>query len=155
MSCTIPAYLLNTVGKTLKVWLSGFYYTTGVGGGGSPGYLTMAVELGTVNICSRQTGATYASGISNATPDFWEMTCYITTQTSGTSGLFEAQGLLVAGLTTTQTGPADPYPILNTATVGTVNTETTQTIQVTVTFSTNQTSGNSATERQLIVEVVN
>jgi hypothetical protein len=47
--------------------------------------------------------------------------------------------------------------MLNTSTVptGTVDTTMAETLQVVVTFSQNQTSANSAIERQLIVEVVN
>jgi hypothetical protein len=151
MTCMIPANLLNTLGKTLKVFLSGFYTISMTG---SSGTLNITVQLGGLNVCSRTTLATYSATTPN---DPWEMTCYITTQTAGSSAYFEAQGLLLVNLSTPNTSTANAYPILNTTTVGTVDTTMLETLQVTITFSTNQATphANSAIERQLIVEVMN
>jgi hypothetical protein len=153
MSCTIPQGLLNTVGKTLKVWIAGFY---SVDSTGSAGTMTMSVQLGTSDICKRTPGTTY---FASSTNNPWDMTCYITTQTAGSSGKFEAQGIYSMLNNTTQTNGVAVYPLLNTTTVptGTVDTTMSQTLQVVVTFSTNQASphANSAIQRQMIVEVVN
>jgi hypothetical protein len=151
MSCTIPAGLLNTVGKTLKVWIAGFYT---IPSGVTAGTLTMSVQLGGSDICKRTPGANYSAASTN---DPWEMTCYITTQTAGASGKFEAQGIYNILNSSNQTATAATYPVLNTSTVptGTVNTTVAETLQVVVTFSANQTSANSATQRQMIIEVIN
>lgn len=151
MSCTIPQGLLNTVGKTLKVWIGGFYTIPATG---SAGTMTMSVQLGGSDICKRTPGTTY---FASSTNNPWDMTCYITTQTAGSSGKFEAQGIYSMLNNTTQTNGVAVYPLLNTATVpaGTVDTTASLTLQVVVTFSTNQATANSAGQRQLIVEVVN
>jgi hypothetical protein len=151
MSCTIPAELLNTVGKTLKVWIAGFYT---IPSGATGGTLTMSVQLGGNDICKRTPGANY---VASSTNNPWEMTCYITTQTAGTSGKFEAQGIYTILNNATQTANVATYPLLNTTTVptGTVDTMLAVTLQVVVTFSNNQVSANSAIQRQMIVEVVN
>lgn len=86
MSCTIPAGLLNTVGKTLRVWIAGFYT---IPSGATTGTVTMSVQLGGSDICLRTPGINFVSP-SSSYP--WDMTCYITTQTAGSSGKFEAQG---------------------------------------------------------------
>lgn len=152
MSCTIPAGLLNTVGKTLKVWIAGFYT---IPAAGSAGTMTMSVQLGSSDICKRTPGTTY---FASSTNNPWDLTCYITTQTAGALGKFEAQGIYSMLNNTTQTNGVAVYPLLNTTTVptGTVDTTAILTLQVVVTFSTNQmTTPNTAVERQLVVEVVN
>lgn len=151
MSCTIPAGLLNTIGKTLKVWIAGFYT---IPSGGTGGTMTMSVQIAGSDICKRTPGANYVAASTN---NPWEMSCYITTQTAGASGKFEAQGVYNILNNLTQTASAATYPVLNTSTVptGTVDTTIAETLQVVVTFSTNQSTANSATQRQLIVEVVN
>lgn len=151
MSCTIPAGLLNTLGKTLRAWIAGFY-TTPVGAAG--GTITMSVQLGGSDICKRTPQTSY---VASSTNNPWDLSCYIATQTAGASGKFEAQGMYTVVTSASQTAIAGPFPILNTATVptGTVDTTAAQTLQIVVTFSTNQAAANSATERQLVVEVLN
>jgi hypothetical protein len=151
MSCTIPAGLLNTVGKTLKVWIAGFYT---IPTGATAGSVTMSVQLGGSDICKRTPGINF---VAASTSNPWDFTCYITTQTAGSSGKFEAQGIYTIVDSANQNAAAGAFPILNTSTVptGTVDTTMAETLQVVVTFSQNQTSANSAVERQLIVEVVN
>jgi hypothetical protein len=149
LSCTLPANLLNTVGKTLKVWLAGFYTTNAAGG-----TFTISVTLGGSDICKRTEGVNFVNGITN---NPWNMTCYITTQTAGSMAKFEAQGNLILNTNASQTNASNVYPILNTATVpaGTLDTTNNLTLQVTATFSTNQASANTAQQRQLLVEVEN
>ncbi len=152
MSCTIPAQLLNTPGKTLKVWAAGLYSTNA---SGLAGTITISIRLGMGNdICARVPNANFPLGISSNT---WDMTCYITTQTAGASGKFEAQGLFTLVTNATTTNQAQVFPVLNTTTVptGTVDTTSNETLQVFVTFSANNANTHSAQQRQLVVEVVN
>lgn len=136
---TIPANYL-TLGRTVRVKASGYYGTTG-----TP-TLRLKVKFGSTILCD--TGAnTTGSGISARG---WTLEAVITCRTVGSSGAVIGQGRVF--LSTTHTaGTIDDFTPNTSAT--TVNTQTTQAVDVTAQWGTASPS-NTITCTNLTVEVL-
>jgi hypothetical protein len=147
MTCTVPAGTLNRVNRTLKIWLSGVFSTPAA----STAVINVKIKLGALTL------ATYTStalGGVAATNDQFNVTAYNTVQTAGATAAFEAHGVMVIDLGVGNTVADSSFADVNTATVSSVDTTASQTLQITIGFSTASAS-NTATQRQLIVETVN
>lgn len=146
ISSSITAGLLNSVGKTLRLFVAGVYSTPIA----STATITIKVKLGAVTLFT----ATSSANPGTVTNNSWNANIYVTTQTAGATASFECHGNLVIDLGATP-GVADAtFSDTNIATVGTVDSTVIQTLQTTITFSAGSTS-NSATQRQQLVESVN
>jgi hypothetical protein len=155
-ACSLNANVLNAVGHTLKVRTAGVFSTAPA----SIASLTFKVKLCTVSGCGSGTvitplnATTGATAALSATNLQWLEDGYISTQTTGASSAYEAQGTLTIDTSATATVSESVYPAANTATVGTIDSTGALFLQVTVAASAGSTS-NSFTGRQLIVELVN
>jgi len=146
MSGSITAGLLNSVGKTFRIFIAGVYSTPIA----STATITIKVKLGALTLFS----ATSSANPGTVTNNSWNANIYITTQTAGAAAAFECHGNMVIDLGATP-GVADAtFSDTNTATVGTLDSTAAQTLQTTVAFSAGSTS-NSSTQRQQLIEAVN
>ncbi len=148
LSFPIPAGALNTVGRTLRISGAGLYTTRA----GQTPVVTVKVKLGSLTLLSWASAATTAA----ATDMPWNFAIDITTAVVGASGTLEAHGNLVFNLGTTPGVDSNVVPDTNTATIGTIDLATAQTLQITIAFSTQpSTPFNAATQRQLAIGIVN
>lgn len=146
MSTTITAGLLNSVGKTLRVWGAGVYTTPAA----SVATITIKIKLGAVTLISITSSANPGSVTNNN----WNFNAYVTTQTAGATAVFEVHGNMVIDLGASP-GLADSiFSDTNTAVSSSLDSTAAQTLQVTVAFSA-ASGSNSCTQRQIIVESVN
>jgi hypothetical protein len=154
-ACSFNANALNATSHTLKVWLSGVYSTPAA----STAAITIKLKLCTVSGCGSGTVitpiniVTPALGVIQATNDPYNLTAYLSTQTSGASSAYEAQGTLNIDLAASVTTAASVFPGTNTATVGTINATGALFLQATIAFSAASAS-NASTSRQLIAELI-
>jgi hypothetical protein len=146
MTCTVPAGRLNRVGRSIKVHIAGVYSTPAA----SVATVNLKIKLGTLTLLSITSSANPGSVTNNKfLMDGWE-----TVQTAGATAAFESSGDLTIDLGALNTSPDSIFADTNIATVSSIDTTASQTLQVTVAFSAASAS-NLATERQLIVETVN
>lgn len=148
MTCSIPANTLNRVGRTMRISLSGVYSTPAA----SVAIINVKVKLGSLTLATFTTTA--LGGIQATNDQFNIMGMTNTVQTAGATAAFEPHGNLVIDLGVGNTVADSTFADVNTATVSSVDTTATQTLQITIGFST-ASGSNTATQRQLIVETVN
>jgi hypothetical protein len=146
MSYSMPASLLNTSGKTLRVWMAGVYTTQAA----QTPTITIDVAFGATTVASWLSTATTASQTNMP----WEAVCYISTASTGATGTVEAHGLMNMRLGSAA-GAGSTFQDTNTAASGAIDLTSAQTVQVHVTFSTNAAGANTCSQRQLCVELVN
>jgi hypothetical protein len=125
-------------GRVIRVTAQGTY------GNSSGGQLTLKVKFGTTVIGATPGTATPTPGPARE----WRMDYQITCDTTGASGTVEGQGIFY--FFSTSTGSTD-VEMLNTAAVPSINTTTTQTLQLSAQFTVSN-ANNTVTLRQLIVE---
>ena len=156
MALTIPANTLNIVGRTLHIWVAGTYSTPA----SSTATVNLKAKLCSVSGCGSGTVVNLASITSSANPGSvtnnpFNLQLYSTTQTAGTSSVYEAHGSMQIDLGAATTSALSSFGDTNTALSSPVIDSTAQMfLQITVAFSAASTS-NSAKERQLVVEVLN
>lgn len=159
MAKTIPAGDLNLVGRTLRVFVAGIYSTPAA----STATITIELKLCSVSGCGSGNVADLIDITSSANPgtvtnNAFNLTAYVTTQTAGAAGRWEAHGIFGIDLGALNTSPDSFFNDTNTAVIaGTpadIDTTAQNFLQVSIAFSAASAS-NSATERQLVVEVVN
>lgn len=146
MAGTVSANTMNSVGKTLKIFGAGVYTTP-------------VANLSTITVKVKLGSLTLATFISSANPGTvtnnpWNFTTYVTTQTAGSSAVFETHGSLTIDLGATPSLASLTFMDVNTAVSSTLDSTSSQTLQITVAFSSGSAS-NSATQRQLIGEFIN
>lgn len=156
MVCTIPAGTLNSVGKTLRIYVAGLYSTPAA----STSTVTVKAKLCTVSGCGAGTVITPINIVSaalggiTATNDPFNLAANSTTQTAGAASAYEAHGNLTIDISALTSAAEAVYADNNMATVGTIDSTAQVFLQITIAFS-NASASNSATERQLIVDSVN
>jgi len=159
MAVTIPANNLNVAGRTFRVFVAGVYSTPAA----STATITIELKLCSVSGCAAGNVADLIDVTSSANPgtvtnNAFNLTAYFTTQTAGAAGRWEAHGIYGIDLGALNTSPDSFFNDTNTATIaGTpadIDTTAQNFLQVSIAFSAASAS-NSATERQLVVEVVN
>jgi hypothetical protein len=157
MACTIPAGILNSALKNLRISSSAGVYSTPAA---STTAITVKLKLCTVSGCGSGTvisllniTTTALAGIQ-ATNDQFNLTGVSTTQTAGASSAYEAHGSLLIDLGVGNTVADSMFADTNTATVGTIDSTVQLFLQETIAFSVASAS-NSATQRQLVVDTVN
>jgi hypothetical protein len=149
MSQVIPANTLNSVGRTLRVRLSGVY---SLPLSNSPTDLTFKIKLGSLTLIDIVTTAASASaGITN---NKWILECDITTQTAGSSAVFEASAGLTVDLGALDSSANTVFMDINATTIGTLDSTADQTLQNTLAFSTSTTS-NVGVQRQMVLNTIN
>jgi hypothetical protein len=159
MSVTIPAGNMNVVGRTFRVFVAGVYSTPAA----STATITIELKLCSVSGCAAGNVADLIDATSSANPgtvtnNAFNLTAYFTTQTAGAAGRWEAHGVYGIDLGALNTSPDSFFNDTNTAVIaGTpadIDTTAQNFLQVSIAFSAASAS-NSATERQLVVEMVN
>jgi hypothetical protein len=159
MAVTIPANNLNLAGRTFRVFVAGVYSTPAA----STATITIEVKLCSVSGCAAGNVADLIDVTSSANPgtvtnNAFNLTAYFTTQTAGAAGRWEAHGVYGIDLGALNTSPDSFFNDTNTAVIaGTpadIDTTAQNFLQVAIAFSAASAS-NSATERQLVVEMVN
>jgi hypothetical protein len=145
-SSTITAGLLNSVGKTLRLFAAGVYSTPVA----STATITIKVKLGSVTLFS----ATSSANPGTVTNNSWNANVYVTTQTAGVSAVFECHGNMVIDLGASPGLPDSTFSDTNIAVSSAVDSTASQTMQVTVAFSA-ASGSNSCTQRQWLIEAVN
>lgn len=161
MACTVLAGTLNRVGRSLDIELAGVYTTPAAA---TPTF-TVTVLLCSVSGCGSGNKATLLAITSTATlasvtnNAFNIMRAMCTTQTAGATLAMECHGILGIDLGSAVTSADSFFNDTNTATVtgspSAIDSTAQNFLQVQVTFSTNQASADSATERQLVLQTVN
>jgi hypothetical protein len=146
MSWAVPAGGLNKLLKSLRVFCRGLYTTQSA----QTPTMTFTLKLGSVTLATWLTTATTASVTNLA----WQIEAWLTTATIGASGNLEGHGQLQVRLGT-GAGASTDFLDTNTAVSSNLDLTASQTLQLTVTFSTNAASANSCSQRQMIVEVMN
>ena len=106
-SFSLPAGLMNSVGKTFRVKGYGTYTTSG----GQTPQITVSLLIGASTVASSESAATTAS--ATTMPFSFEFT--VTTATVGTTGTDEAHCTLTLTLGTTAAVAAAVYPDTNTS----------------------------------------
>ncbi len=146
MSATIPGGTLNRVGRTLRVWLAGVYSTAA----NNTSAITVKIKLGAVTLLSVTTAA-----LSSVTPlnDQFNLSALLSVQTGGASGVFEGHGNLAIGLGTGNLVADTVYTDTNTAVSSAIDLTASQTLQVTIAFS-SAAGTNTATQRQMVSETI-
>ncbi len=150
MAVTIPANQFNVVGRTLKVWLAGVYSTPAA----STATITLKLKLCTVSGCGSGTVITLGTWTSSANPgtvtnNEWNVQADISTQTAGSSSVYESHGNMVIDLGATP-GLADSiFSDTNTAVSSAIDSTGNLFLQSTIAFSA-ASGSNSATARQLV-----
>jgi hypothetical protein len=147
MTATIPAGTLNRVGRTLRIWLAGVYSTPAA----STTAVVIKVKIGALTMATWT--STALAGIQ-ATNDQFNVSASFTTQTAGATAAFENHGNMIIDLGVGNAVADSVFADVNTATVSSLDTTASQTLQVTIAFTVASAS-NSATQRQLIVETMN
>jgi hypothetical protein len=155
MACTLPANILNLIGRTLRI-TTGDLYTTPVA---SVATINTKVKLCTVSGCGSGTVINLANITSSGNPgsvtnNSINLQLVSTTQTGGASSAYESHGNMVIDLGASPGLADSTFSDSNTATIGTIDSTAQLFLQITGAFSVASAS-NSRTERQLIVEVLN
>jgi hypothetical protein len=133
---TLPANYCQP-GRVIRVMAHGSYKSTGANS------LTMRAKFGSTTI-----GTSSGNPGTAAADREWKMTYLITCTATGVSGTVEGQGSFTAF--NNSSGAASEFEMFNTATV-TVNTTTTQVLQLSAEWSVANAS-NTTTLRQLVIE---
>lgn len=147
-SIALPAGYLNVAGKTLYIWASGAYTTAG----GQTPTLNIAINIGALtNVLTWTSTATTA-----AVTKTWNFEAFISTVTAGTSGTFEAHGLLNVELGAGAAGSVaeSSFNDAIVAVSGTLDLTAANTFQIQTTLSTSN-AGNNVVGRQAIIQVLN
>jgi hypothetical protein len=146
MAGTINANVLNSVGRTLKLWGAGLFTTPAL----SVATITVKVKLGAVTLATFTSSANPGTVTNNS----FNFELKITTQTAGASAVFEVHGNMTIDLGASP-GLADSvFSDINTAVSSAVNSTISNALQITIAFS-SASASNSATQRQMIGEFVN
>jgi hypothetical protein len=159
MAFTLPANCLNTVGRTLRIFVAGVYSTAAA----STAQMTLKVKIcsvsgcGSGNVASVISIQTTALGSITVSNNAWNGTFYVATQTGGATGAWEPHGAFNIDLGAI-TAADSLFNDTNTATVAgspsAIDTTAQNFLQITFAFSAASTS-NSVTERQLVIDSVN
>jgi len=160
MAFTLPANCLNTVGRTLRIFVAGVYSTAAT----STAQMTLKVKICSVSGCGSGNVASVISiqsaalGTLTITNNAWNGTFYVTTQTASTAGAWEAHGAFGIDEGALATAADSFFNDSNTATVtgspSAIDTTAQNFLQITFAFSAASTS-NSVTQRQLVIDSVN
>lgn len=160
MAFTLPANCLNTVGRTLRIFVSGVYSTAAA----STAQMTLEVKICSISGCASGNVAdviditSTALGSVTVANNAWNGTFYVTTQTASTAGAWEAHGVFGIDEGALTSAADSFFNDTNTATVtGTpsaIDTTAQNFLQVTFAFSAASAS-NSVTQRQLVIDSVN
>lgn len=148
MSLALPAGYTSVAGKTLYVWGAGAYTTAG----GQTPTLNIAINIGALsNVVTWTSTATTASVTKT-----WNFEAFITTVTAGSSGTYEAHGILDVELGGGAAGSVatSAFNDAITAVSGTLDMTAANTLQVQTTLSSSNAS-NSVVQRQLYIQVIN
>lgn len=135
---TLPANFLQ-IGKSIRITICGIYSTT------AAPTLDIKVKLGSTIILD----TTVDTAATTVTNQQFELTAIITCQTIGGTGTVIGQGVFVNNSTSIT---ASSWAMTNTATT-TIDTTTTQVIDVTATWGTASTS-NTITATNAIIEIM-
>lgn len=159
MTFTLPANCLNTVGRTLRVFVAGVYSTAA----NSTAQMTLKIKICSVSGCGSGNVASVINIQSAAlatltiTNNAWNGTFYITTQTGSTAGAWEAHGAFGIDEGSATTSADSFFNDQNTATVtgspAAIDTTAQNFLQITFAFSAGSSS-NSVTQRQLVLDSV-
>jgi hypothetical protein len=114
--------------------------------------IVVKVKIGALTVATWT--STALAGIQATNDQFNVEDAKFTVQTAGVASNFEAHGNMVIDLGVGNTVADSTFADVNTATVGTVDLTASQTLQVTIAFTVASAS-NAATQRQLVLEVVN
>jgi hypothetical protein len=157
-SCTLSGNLLNVVGRTLKIHTAGVYTTASA----STAAMTLEAKLCTVSLCGSGvvvdlcdiTSSTL--GAATIANDTWTLDCWASTQTAGTSSVYERSGELAIDLLVSNVAADSVFLDSNATTVTAPVIDSTAQLflQISMAFSV-ANAANVATGRQLIVEVLN
>jgi hypothetical protein len=160
MVFTLPANCLNVVGRTLRIFVAGVYSTAAA----STAQMTLKVKICSVSGCGSGNVASVISiqsaalGTLTITNNAWNGTFYVTTQTAGATGAWEAHGALGIDEGALATAADSFFNDSNIATVtgspSAIDTTAQNFLQVTFAFSAASAS-NSVTQRQLVIDSVN
>jgi hypothetical protein len=146
MSATVNAGVLNSVGRTLKLWGAGLFTTPAL----SAATITVKVNLGAVTLATFTSSANPGTVTNNS----FNFELKITTQTAGATAVFEVHGNMTIDLGASP-GQADSvFSDINTAVSSALDSTAANTLQITIAFS-SASASNSATQRQMIGEFVN
>jgi len=160
MACTIPAGVLNRVGRSLRIHVKGTYTTPAA----ATPLITLAAKICSVSGCATGNVATLVTiqstaTLASVTNNTFLLDAISTTQTGGAASRAEASGDFVIDLGSLTTSPDTIFADTNTATIAGSPSDIDYTaqnfLQITLTFSTNQAGADSATERQLVAETIN
>lgn len=160
MAFTLPANCLNTVGRTLRIFVAGVYSTAAA----STAQMTLEVKICSVSGCASGNVAdviditSTALGSVTVANNAWNGTFYVTTQTGSTAGAWESHGIFGIDEGALTSAPDSFFNDTNTATVtGTpsaIDTTAQNFLQITFAFSA-ASGSNSVTQRQLVIDSVN
>lgn len=144
MSYDVPAGLLNVVGKTLRLTLSGLYdIDTALN-------VDWKVKLGGVTILTWRPQTPV--GVLIDLP--WRVQAEITCATTGAAGTVEAHGLILPENKITAGHQPVPQLDLNTAASAAIDLTAAATLQITIAFDVASVS-NAGKQRSMILELLN
>jgi len=146
MSISVPAGVMNRVGKTLRVYCSGVYSTPAA----STATLEFKVKFGSLTLVDITTSANPGTVTNNK----WWFESTIITQTAGASAVFESSGRVSIDLGAFTTSSDTIFLDANNAVSSSLDSTAAQTLQITVAFSAANAS-NSNTQRQMVIDSVN
>lgn len=146
MSFTMPAGVLNAVGKTVEFWGAGRYTTAAAQ---TP---TVRIRLlyGATALTSWTSAATTAS--SSNIP--WNVQGFVTVQTKGSAGKMEAHGKLSIVLGTTAGANSTNHNDTNVVTVDSLDLTAATAFKLDVLMSSGD-AGNSVAQRQFVIKLIN
>lgn len=145
-SASIAGNRMNGGTRTLRVFAAGVFSTQAV----SQPAITFKLKFGGVTLLSWSVAAPGAQ----VAGDGWSILAYITTVTTGSSGTVEAHGTLHID-TGALTAAATVFVDNNNAVSSAINLTAAQTLQPTIAFTTNASTSNTCTSRQLVAEILN
>jgi len=146
MAFTVPAKTLNRAGRLCRVRGYGLYSTQA----GQTPTLTIKVKLGAVTLVSWTSAATTAS----QTDKPWNFDCDLVTATTGATGTIEAHGHSRIQIGSGSNGAdTTTHSDAITAASSAIDLTSSNSLQITATFSTNTSPSNAATQRLMTVEV--
>lgn len=150
LSCPIPAGMLNSLNRNLRIHLKVIYTTAAA----NASTITIKARLCTVSAACAAAVVTLLNITSSANPGGVTNNPILldgvaTVQTAGAAAAFEASGDLVIDLGAAVTSAATSFPDTNTATIGGVDTTAAQFLQTSIAFSI-ANAANTGTGRQLL-----
>lgn len=150
LSCPIPAGILNSLNRNLRIHLKVVYTTAAA----NASTITIKARLCTVSAACAAAVVTLLNITSSANPGGVTNNPILldgvaTVQTAGAAAAFEASGDLVIDLGAAVTSAATSFPDTNTATIGGVDTTAAQFLQTSIAFSI-ANAANTGTGRQLL-----